>query len=83
MIDVDPASDAFYEPVDLDDPYLLAQDGLSPSEGNPQFHQRMVYAVAMMTINNFELALGRRILWSPRSHLGYVPKLRILSACVA
>ena len=37
-------------PVDLDEPHLLAQDGLDPSEGNPQFHQQMVYAVAMTTI---------------------------------
>ena len=41
-------------------------DGLGPSEGNPQFHQQMVYAVAMTTIGNFERALGRRILWAPR-----------------
>ena len=48
------------------DPHLLAQDGLPPSEGNPQFHQQMVYAVARTTINHFESALGRRVLWSPR-----------------
>ena len=81
VIDVDPASEAFYEPVDLDDSYLLAQDGHVPSEGNPQFHQQMVYAVAMMTIENFELALGRRIFWSPREEdvgdPNYVRRLRI------
>ena len=63
VIDYDPASDCFYEPVDLNDPHILAQDGLSPSEGNPQFHQQMVYAVAMATIANFEKALGRKALW--------------------
>src|SRR5690349_21036528 len=31
VIDHDPASDCFYAPVDLNDPFLLAQDGLSPS----------------------------------------------------
>ncbi|HKP73115.1 MAG TPA: S8/S53 family peptidase, partial [Pyrinomonadaceae bacterium] len=36
-----------YPPVDLNDPRLLAQDGAQPSEGNPAFHQQMVYAVAM------------------------------------
>jgi hypothetical protein len=36
--------------VNLDDPRLLAQDGWAPSEGNPQFHQQMVYAVGMTTI---------------------------------
>ncbi|MBR0870562.1 hypothetical protein JQ633_09345 [Bradyrhizobium tropiciagri] len=66
VVDVDPASGAVYPPVNLDDPNLLAQDGLSPSEGNPQFHQQMVYAVAMTTIGHFERALGRVALWAPR-----------------
>jgi hypothetical protein len=81
VVDFDPASSLFYEPVDLNDPRLLAQDGLAPSDSNPQFHQQMVYAVAMFTIRNFEEALGRCILWSPRrSNHGkdeYVPTLRI------
>jgi hypothetical protein len=64
VVDYDPASGAFYAPVDLNNPYLLAQNGLPPSEGNPQFHQQMVYAVAMKTIRHFEEALGRRALWS-------------------
>ncbi|MES1245176.1 MAG: hypothetical protein ABUT39_26460 [Acidobacteriota bacterium] len=66
VIDTDPPSNCFYAPVDLNDPALLAQDGLAPSEGNPKFHQQMVYAVAMSTIQNFEQALGRRALWAPR-----------------
>jgi len=64
VVDVDPASDVFYKPVNLNEPRLLAQNGLSPSERNPQFHQQMVYAVAMTTINHFEQALGRAALWS-------------------
>jgi hypothetical protein len=67
VIDHDPASGCFYAPVDLNNPTVLAQDGLAPSEGNPQFHQQMVYAVAMTTIRNFERALGRRALWRPLS----------------
>src|SRR5215210_4097248 len=66
VVDFDPASDAFYEPVNLNDPYLLAQDGLAPSEGGPQLHQQMVYAVAMNTIDHFERALGRVALWAHR-----------------
>jgi len=81
VVDVDPASDRFYHPVDLDDPRLLLQDGLAPSEGNPQFHQQMVYAVAMRTISSFEDALGRRALWAahrrPDGGYEYVPRLRI------
>lgn len=66
VIDVDPVSGQFYEPVDLNNPHLLAQDGLAPSEGDPRFHQQMVFAVAMKTIRTFERALGRRVLWAPR-----------------
>ena len=77
-----------YEPVDLNDKKLLAQDGLPPSEGNPKFHQQMVYAVAMTTIGHFEKALGRKALWAPRESPGReagaqyelkyeVPRLRI------
>jgi hypothetical protein len=66
VVDRDPASKAYYAPVDLNDPHLLAEGGLAPSEANPQFHQQMVYAVAMRTIRTFERALGRLALWSPR-----------------
>jgi hypothetical protein len=66
VVDIDPASNKIYDPVDLNDKKLLAQDGWPPSEGNPQFHQQMVYAVAMTTIDHFEQALGRKVLWSPR-----------------
>src|SRR5689334_211668 len=47
VIDYDPTVQKWYSPVDLNDPYILAQDGLDPSGANPQFHQQMVYAVAM------------------------------------
>ena len=91
VVDVDPASGAAYDPVDLGHEYLLGQDGHAPSEGNPQFHQQMVYAVAMRTIRNFEVALGRRVLWAerrlqrqspgapfvPAPDGGYVQRLRI------
>lgn len=65
VVDVDPASGCAYAPVNLDHPHILAQDGLPPSEGDPQFHQQMVYAVAMNTIHRCELALGRPIFWAP------------------
>ena len=65
VIDIDPASGKVYDPVDLNDKLVLAQDGLPPSEGNPKFHQQMVYAVAMKTIGHFEEALGRKALWAP------------------
>ena len=64
-IDDADAADEFYGMVDLDDPRLLAQEGWAPSEGNPHFHQQMVYAVAMNTVQQFERALGRPVFWRP------------------
>jgi len=64
VIDADPASNCVYHPVDLNDLRIIVQDGLAPSETNPQFHQQMVYAVAMTTIEHFEQALGRVALWA-------------------
>lgn len=86
IIDYDPASGLFYPPLDLNDQYLLAQDGLDPSVSNPQFHQQMVYAVVMTVIKNFEKALGRKIQWSEHVFVEptnkkvrsrFVPRLRI------
>lgn len=86
IVDYDPASKRFYEPVDLNHKTILAMDGLTPSESNPQFHQQMVYAIAMTTIQNFERALGRKTLWTSRkirdeeyNEIGeeYVQRLRI------
>lgn len=82
IIDYDPTTGKFYDPVTLNDKELLAQDGHEPSEANPQFHQQMVYAVVMTTIKNFEGALGRKVLWASRkvSHAAYeeyVQRLRI------
>jgi hypothetical protein len=66
VVDIDPATGVAYAPVDLNQPWPLSQGGLRPSEANPQFHQQMVYAVAMKTIDHFEKALGRVALWAPR-----------------
>ena len=66
VVDYDPASGCYYAPVQLDHPSVLAQNGLAPSEGNPQFHQQMVYAAAMTTIDRFERALGRKAFWADR-----------------
>lgn len=85
VVDYDPPSGCFYQPVDLDDARILAQDGLAPSEGNPQFHQQMVYAATMTTIDRFERALGRKAMWAERYTRGetmaeadrYVQCLRI------
>ncbi|PWR21008.1 hypothetical protein [Zavarzinia compransoris] len=82
VIDYDPVTGLYYDPIDLNDPHILAQHGLAPSEGDPRFHQQMVFAVAMKTIRAFERALGRKVFWSPRwdkEKRTYLPvdKLRI------
>jgi hypothetical protein len=84
VIDVDPASQCCYAPVNLNDSRILTQSGLAPSEASPQFHQQMAYAVAMKTIEYFEHALGRVALWAPRENVlskdrqaKFVKRLRI------
>ncbi len=64
VIDYDAEHDCFYAPVNLNEDSILMQGGLDPNESDPRFHQQMVYAVAMKTIENFERALGRRIAFS-------------------
>jgi hypothetical protein len=61
VIDYDGVTGKLYEPVDLDHPAVLMNDGLSPTESDPRFHQQMVYAVTMKTLENFEIALGRKL----------------------
>ncbi len=65
VVDRDPSSNVVYRPVDLNELAIVASEGLDPNEGNPQFHQQMVYAVTMNTIKNFEKAIGRKVQWSP------------------
>jgi len=63
VVDYDAANKCYYEPVDLNDPRILATNGLDPSESDPRFHQQMVYAVVSETIERFKFALGRDIRW--------------------
>jgi hypothetical protein len=63
VVDFDSANKTYYKPVDLDDPKILIQGGIDPTESDPRFHQQMVYAVAAQTLQRFENALGRRIHW--------------------
>lgn len=63
VIDYDASNKCYYQPVDLNHPSILMQNGLEPSESDPRFHQQMVYAVASKTIEVFEFALGRKVKW--------------------
>lgn len=73
VVDFDGARDTWYQPVDLDDPSILAQGGLRPSEGDPRTHQQVVYAVAMSVIEQFERFMGRRFRWRAERALRLVP----------
>jgi hypothetical protein len=63
VIDYDGSNTTFYKPIDLNDPKLMVGGGMAPRESDPRFHQQMVYAVAMETLQRFEFALGRRVRW--------------------
>ena len=76
VIDYDSTNARYYTPVDLDDAAVLMRSGLDPAESDPRFHQQMVYAVAMKTIENFDRALGRRLQFRDRG--GREVPLRIL-----
>jgi hypothetical protein len=75
VVDVDASGStpAWLAPVKLDDAYIAMQLGLEPSESDPQFHQQMVYAVAMRTLEQFDRALGRMVYFSGRRRLRLVP----------
>lgn len=73
VIDYDGVHECYYEPVDLESRVLLLSGGLEPTEADPRFHQQMVYGVAMRTLENFEIALGRRLSFSGGRRLRLVP----------
>lgn len=75
VVDVDASGDTatWLRCVDLDDAYIAMQLGLEPSESDPQFHQQMVYAVAMRTLEQFDRALGRIVYFRGRRRLRLVP----------
>src|SRR5215208_2735561 len=79
VIDYDGAQKCFYTPVNLDDPAILMQGGLDPSESDPRFHQQMVYAVALKTLENFDRALGRALTLRSATRKGgsTYPRLRL------
>src|SRR5262245_40425326 len=75
VVDVDAAAPTpiWFKPVNLDDANIAMQHGLEPAESDPQFHQQMVYAVAMRTLEQFDRALGRVVYFRGRRRLRLVP----------
>jgi hypothetical protein len=74
VVDYDGRYECYYEPVDLNKPAMLMENGLEPSEADPQFHQQMVYAVAMKVTETARRALGRPITFYRRNR----PLLRLM-----
>jgi hypothetical protein len=73
VVDYDTTHDVWYRPVDLNDPAILAQGGLRPSESDPRTHQQVVYAVTMSVIERFQRFGGRRFRWRGGRELRIVP----------
>jgi hypothetical protein len=74
VVDVDPSRpNTWFTPIDLEDPAIIHQDGLRPSEGDPRSHQQVVYAVASSVIERFERFLGRRFRWARDDRLVLIP----------
>ncbi|SFN88396.1 hypothetical protein SAMN05660359_00421 [Geodermatophilus obscurus] len=73
VVDFDATGNQWYQPIDLDDVRVLAQDGLRPMESDPRTHQQIVYAVAMSVIERFERFVGRRFRWRAERQLRLVP----------
>lgn len=75
VVDVDTSGSlaVWLKPVSLNDANIAMQHGLEPSESDPQFHQQMVYAVTMRTLEQFDRALGRIVHFAGRRRLRLVP----------
>jgi hypothetical protein len=68
VVDYDATTRRMYGPArsDDDDPSEPPDD--AEILGDPAFHARNVYALAMRTLARFEFALGRRVSWGFRAH---------------
>lgn len=66
-----------YPRADLDARDVLLSNGYTPSITCPQFHQQMVYAVAMLTYANFKAALGRDVAFAFGADNGGQSRLKL------
>lgn len=78
VIDYDASTDTYYKPRQTKlgvDVYENVTD-LDRLLADPQFHQQNVYAIAMATLGEFQVALGRSVSWgfdSRAHHLKIAP----------
>ena len=73
VFDYDGPEHLVWPPLDLDDPEVLINQGLPPSESDYRFHQQMTYAVSMRVLEAFERGLGRPIEWERLPRLWLLP----------
>lgn len=73
VVDYDAATGDYYLAIDLDDARIAMQDGVEPSEAEPQFHQQMVYAVASSVLERFDRALGHTLRFAAGRRLRLLP----------
>ena len=73
VIDLDVNKGTVLAPVDLDASDVLLNQGLTPSERDPQFHQQMLYAVTMKVLETAERGLGRPLVWRSGQRLKLIP----------
>lgn len=66
VVDYDPMKQCMYEAANLNEAGVLNEQGYPLSEADPKFHQQQVYAVVMTTIETFEKALSRKIIFTKR-----------------
>jgi hypothetical protein len=68
VIDYDATTDTMYAPADVGDGDVPDPADDTEILGDPAFHARNVYALAMRTLARFEYALGRRVSWCFSAH---------------
>jgi hypothetical protein len=68
VIDYDATTHTMYKPVQVEDGDVPDPADDKEILGDPAFHARNVYALAMRTLNRFEYALGRRVSWGFPAH---------------
>ncbi len=68
VIDYDATTDTMYAPAEVGDGDVSNPADDAEILGDPAFHARNVYALAMRTLARFEYALGRRVSWGFSAH---------------
>jgi len=66
-----------YQLLDLNDHAILLNDGRTPSQADPLFHQQMVYTVGTLLYAVFKVALGRHPSWGFRERMDGSTVLRL------